>query len=81
MKEEEQRLQKEIQQLLEKARQTGAAEDELHGPENSGDKLPDELRRREQRLEAIQAAKASLQAEQAVADGVDGSGRGASAGG
>ena len=45
MKEEEQRLEKEIQQLLEKAQQTDAAEDELHGPENSGDELPEELRR------------------------------------
>ncbi len=68
MKEEEQRLEKEIQQLIEKAQQTDAAEDELHGPENSGDELPDELRRREQRLETIRAAKASLQAEQAAAD-------------
>ena len=68
MKEEEQRLEEEIQQLLEKAQQTDAAEDELHGPENSGDELPDELRRREQRLETIRAAKASLQVEQAAAD-------------
>ena len=68
MKEEEQRLEEEIQQLLEKAQQTDAAEDELHGPENSGDELPEELRRREQRLETIRAAKASLEAEQAAAD-------------
>ena len=68
MKEEEQRLEEEIQQLLEKAQQTDAAEDELHGPENSGDELPEELRRREQRLETIRAAKASLEAEQAEKD-------------
>ena len=68
MQEEEQRLEKEIQQLLEKAQQTDAAEDELHGPENSGDELPEQLRRREQRLETIRAAKASLQAEQAAQD-------------
>ena len=68
MKEEEQRLEKEIQQLLEKAQQTDAAEDELHGPENSGDELPEELRRREQRLETIRAAKASLEAEQKEKD-------------
>ncbi len=68
MKEQEQRLEKEIQQLIEKAQQTDAAEDELHGPENSGDELPEELRRREQRLETIRAAKASLQAEQAAED-------------
>ena len=68
MKEEEQRLEEEIQQLLEKAQQTDAAEDELQGPKNSGDELPEELRRREQRLETIRAAKASLEAEQAEKD-------------
>ena len=68
MQEEEQRLEEEIQQLLEKAQQTDAAEDELHGPENSGDELPEELRRREQRLQTIRAAKASLEAEQAAED-------------
>ena len=62
--------------MLEKAQQTDAAEDELYGPENSGHKLPDEQRRREQRLEAIQAAKASLQAEQAAADRAKGRSRG-----
>ena len=40
MKEDEQRLEKEIQQLLEEAQQTGAAEDELHGADNSGEELP-----------------------------------------
>ena len=68
MKEEEQRLEKEIQQLLEKAQQTDAAEDELYGPDKSGDELPPELQRREQRLEKIRAAKASLEAEQAEKD-------------
>ena len=72
MKEEERRLEKEIQQLLEKAQQTDAAEDELHGPENSGDELPLELRKREQRLEAIRSAEASLQAEQTEKDKQEG---------
>ena len=40
IKEEEQRLEKEIQQLIEKAQQTDAAEDELYGPDKSGDELP-----------------------------------------
>ena len=39
MKEEEQRLEKEIRQLLEQAQQTDEAEDELYGPDNRGDEL------------------------------------------
>ncbi len=68
MQEEEPRLEKEIQQLLEKAQQTDAAEDELYGPDKSGDELPPELRRREQRLEKIREAKQALEAEQAQRD-------------
>ena len=67
-KKEQQRLEKEIQQLLEKAQQTDTAEDELYGPDKSGDELPPELRRREQRLETIRAAKESLEAEQEEED-------------
>jgi len=68
MKEEEQQLEKEIQQLLEKAQQTDAAEDELYGPDKSGDELPPELQRREQRLEKIREAKQALEEEQAEND-------------
>ena len=68
MQEQEQRLEKEIQQLLEKAQQTDAAEDQLHGPDKSGDELPLELRHREQRLEKIREAKQALEGEQAAAD-------------
>ena len=68
MKEEEQRLEKEIQQLIEKAQQTDAAEDELYGPDKSGDELPPELQRREQRLEKIREAKQALEQEQAEKD-------------
>ena len=62
--------------MLEKAQQTDAAEDELHGPENSGDELPEQLRRREQRLEKIRAAKQALEAEQAEKDKQKGRHRG-----
>ena len=68
MKEEEQQLEKEIQQLLEKAHQTDAAEDELYGPGKSGDELPPELHKREQRLEKIREAKQALEDEQAEKD-------------
>ena len=76
MQEEEQRLEEEIQQLLEKAWQTDAAEDELHGPDKSGDEWPPELQRREQRLEKIREAKQALEEEQAAADRAKGRSRG-----
>ena len=64
MKEEEQRLGKEIRQLLEQAQQTDEAEDELYGPDNRGNELREALRGYEQRLENIRAAKGALEAEQ-----------------
>lgn len=41
----------------------GAQEDAVHGKERKGDELPQELRRREDRLGRIQAAKAALEAD------------------
>jgi len=66
MQKEEERLQKEIAELLSKAESTDAAEDELHGREARGDELPAELARRETRLAKIQEAKKALE-EQALA--------------
>lgn len=68
MQEDEQRLKEEIAALIEQAEQIDRAEDELYGPESSGDEIPEELRRREQRLEKIREAKAALEAEQAAQD-------------
>ena len=68
MLEEEQRLEGEIAALLEQARATDAAEDERFGEAVRGDALPQELRRREDRLAAIRAAKARLEARQREVD-------------
>jgi transposase len=61
MKEEEKRLKEEIAGLLAEAEATDAAEDDVHGRDRSGDELPDELKRRENRLAKILEAKALLE--------------------
>jgi len=66
MQKEEARLKEEIQALLTQAEQTDAAEDAVHGSRR-GDELPAELKRREDRLAVIQAAKTRLE-EQARAE-------------
>jgi transposase len=68
MRQEDQRLRDEIAALLAKADAVDAAEDAEHGPDVRGDELPAELQRREQRLAAIAAAKARLEARQAAED-------------
>jgi len=68
MQAEERRLEQEIRALLERAQQIDLAEDERYGEECRGDELPEELRRREQRLAKIREAKRALEAEQAGQD-------------
>jgi len=63
----ERRLQKEIDALLAEAEAADRAEDRLYGKDRRGDELPEELRRRETRLERIRQAKAELEAEAAAA--------------
>ena len=65
---EERRLTGEIEALLAKAGEADAAEDARLGADVRGDELPAELRRREDRLAAIRAAKARLEAQQRAAD-------------
>lgn len=67
MKQDEQRLQAEIEALLAKADQTDAQEDEQYGRGQSPEDLPAELQRRESRLARIRQAKAELEAEAAEA--------------
>jgi transposase len=62
---EEARLKAEIQALLEQANQTDAAEDAVHGSRR-GDEVPEELKRRQDRLTVLAAAKQRLE-EQARA--------------
>ena len=68
MLEEERRLEGEIEALLSRARETDAAEDARFGEAHRGDELPEELRRREDRLTASRAARARLEARQREAD-------------
>ena len=65
---EQTRLKSEIKGLLEQAESTDAAEDARFGESVRGDELPEELSRRSQRLETIQAAKARVEARQREAD-------------
>ena len=63
MKEEEERLRVQIRRWFEECEATDAAEDELYGPDKTGDELPEELADPKRRLQAIQEAKAALEAE------------------
>jgi transposase len=63
MGEAERRLQAEVEELLKRATEADASEDEKYGKGKRGDELPEELSRRESRLAKIQAAKAELEAE------------------
>ena len=68
LEEEIRALEEEIQALVEKAEAVDEAEDERYGEDARGDELPEELKRREDRLAAIREAKARLEAEQRAAD-------------
>ena len=68
MLEQEKRLRAEIAALTARAEATDSAEDAELGSEVRGDELPQELRRREQRLAKIQEAKKRLEARQVEED-------------
>ena len=57
IEEVEPQLEAEIKELLRRATEVDEAEDAEYGPEQRGDELPEELRRREGRLEKIREAK------------------------
>ena len=61
-------LKAEIEAVVGRAEAVDEEEDERFGEEARGDELPEELKRREDRLAAIRAAKARLEAEQRAAD-------------
>lgn len=68
MLDEETRLEDEINELLEKAQRTDADEDVTYGADHSGTEVPEELKRREDRLTNLRAAKARLEARQQATD-------------
>jgi hypothetical protein len=63
MGEAEKKLQEEVQRLLAEAERIDAEEDAQFGRGNRGDELPEQLRRRESRLNKIREAKAALEAQ------------------
>lgn len=76
MKAEEEKLREEIKRITDLARRTDEAEDGEFGPDFRGDELPEELRSRKSRLEAIRAAKKRLEEAQAEEDEKSGRGQG-----
>lgn len=62
MKQEEARQQERIRRWFEECAAEDAAEDELYGPDKTGDELPEELRDPKRRLEKIREAKRALEA-------------------
>ena len=63
MKEEEARLEREVQELLKRAEAVDEEEDRTYGKDKRGDELPKELAFRESRLKKIREARAALEAE------------------
>jgi transposase len=63
MKEEEARLEAEVQDLLRKAEVVDEEEDRTYGKNKRGDELPKELAFRESRLKKIKEARVALEAE------------------
>jgi len=76
MKEEEARLEAEVQELLKKAQTVDEEEDRSYGKGKRGDELPKELAFRESRLNKIKEARAALEAEaRAEAERAQGNGK------
>ena len=67
MKRKEEELTAEIEELLKNAEAADAAEDERYGKDTRGDELPEELQRRESRLQKIREAREVLEAQAAAA--------------
>ena len=61
MKEEERSLRSEVRQLLKQAKAADDEEDARYGKDKTGDELPEELSRRETRLQRIREAKRALE--------------------
>jgi transposase len=68
MKEQERQLKQQIEALLERARTIDAQEDARLGVNQADEDLPAELKRRQDRLAKIEAAKKRIEARQAEAD-------------
>jgi transposase/IS5 family transposase len=74
MKEEEEKLRREIKRITQIAAGTDEAEDGEFGPDFRGDEVPAELQRRQERRAKIRAAMKQLEEEQAREDAANGRG-------
>ncbi len=61
MKEKERQIRAEVRELLAQAEAADAEEDALYGADQRGDELPEELQRRETRLQKIREAKRTVE--------------------
>jgi hypothetical protein len=68
MKSEEEKLEKQIAAILGQAAEQDAREDAEYGPDHRGDELPEELQRRESRLQKIREARQRLEQRQKEQD-------------
>ena len=76
MKEREEQLQAEVDELLQRAQEVDEEEDHRYGRDKRGDELPEELSFREGRLRKIREAKTALEAEaQAAAQQAEAAGK------
>jgi transposase len=81
MRQEEPKLQAEVDAWMVQAAAADAAEDAEHGPDRRGDETPDWMANKQRRLERIRAARAQLEAEAAAGpDAHDPDGAGPSSG-
>jgi transposase len=70
MKEEEKRLETEIEELMQEAEAVDSEEDRAFGKDKNGYNLPDELQRREERLNRIRGLRQELEQEKRKEQGL-----------
>ncbi len=70
MKEDEKRLEREIEELMQQAEAVDSEEDRMFGKDNNGYNLPDELQRREERLNKIRGLREELEQEKREEQGL-----------
>ena len=70
MKQEEERLEGEIDELMQQAEAADIEEDETFGADNNGYNLPEELQRREERIEKIGQLRKELEEEKRLEQGL-----------
>ena len=70
MKEEEKRLEREIDELMQQSESVDNEEDRLFGKDNNGYNLPEELQRRDERLNKIRGLRQELEQEKREEQGL-----------